>query len=131
MIDRELFDMAKSAREGAYVPYSGFKVGAALLCDDGTLYTGCNIENASYGVTVCAERVALFKAVADGKRAFVAIAVAGGERDKPLIECFPCGICRQALSEFCEKDFRIILGEGDELRSYTLEELLPHGFTLD
>ena len=121
---KELFDKAVDAAKGAYAPYSGFRVGAAILCDDGTVFTGCNIENASYSVTVCAERVALFSAVAAGYRRFVAIAVAGsadGDFTKP---CPPCGVCRQALAEFMDADAAVILADG----VHTLGELLPMSF---
>lgn len=118
----DLIKKAREARERSYAPYSHFRVGAALLCTDGSLYTGCNIENASFTATVCAERTALFKAVSEGKRSFAAMAIAG---DSP--DCFPCGVCRQALSEFCEDDFEIILEDGSD---YTLSELLPRSFKL-
>lgn len=118
----DLIKKAREARESAYAPYSHFRVGAALLCADGSVCTGCNIENASFTPTVCAERVALFKAVSEGKHSFAAVAIAG---DSP--ECLPCGVCRQALSEFCEGDFEIILEDGS---AYTLSELLPRPFKL-
>ncbi len=120
-----LFELAVKARDNAYAPFSGFRVGAALLCSDGTVYTGCNIENASYSLTNCAERTAFFKAVSDGKREFTAIAIAGGKinADSP---CFPCGACRQVMAEFCGKDFKIILSD----RTATLGEILPLSFEL-
>jgi len=128
---RELLSVAASAADAAYAPYSGFSVGAALLCDDGTVFTGCNIENASYSVTVCAERVALFSAVAAGYRDFSAIAVAGGRDGDYSLPCPPCGICRQALAEFCGSDMKVILSDGrGGIREYTLGELLPESFTL-
>ena len=103
-----LCDKAKEARNNAYTPYSGFKVGAALLCSDGSIYTGCNIENASYSPTVCAERVAIFKAVSEGKREFSAIAVCGSPKGELTAKlCYPCGVCRQVLSEFCGDDFKV------------------------
>ena len=127
-----LCNKAKEAMKNAYAPYSAFKVGAALLCDDGSIYTGCNIENSSYTPTVCAERVAVFKAVSDGKRKFSAIAVCGGKdgilTDKP---CHPCGVCRQVLSEFCGKDFRVYVASKDDVKEYTLCDLLPHGFGVE
>ena len=117
---------AFEAKEKAYAPYSGFKVGAALLCADGTIYKGCNIENASYPVTLCAERVALSSAVADGKRDFSAMVITGGED-----YCFPCGMCRQALAEFCGKDFRVVIAKNEnETKVYKLVELLPEAFEL-
>ncbi|MGN0621893.1 MAG: cytidine deaminase [Porcipelethomonas sp.] len=120
---RDLFDMAVNARKNSYSPFSGFAVGAALLCSDGSVYTGCNIENSSFSLTNCAERTAFFKAVSEGKKEFEAIAIAGGKdsADKP---CFPCGACRQVMAEFCGNDFRIILSD----RSLRLDELLPFTF---
>ena len=97
---KELVALAEQARERAYCPYSGFAVGAALLCADGTVYTGCNIENAAFGPSVCAERTAIFKAVSEGRRDFAALAVAGGPAGSPVErECPPCGVCRQVLRE--------------------------------
>lgn len=125
---RLLLDTALAARKLAYAPYSGFKVGAALLCADGTVYTGCNIENAAYTPTNCAERTAFFKAVSEGRRDFTAMAIVGGKSavDAP---CPPCGVCRQVMMEFCGKDFEIILGtDQGQLQVYTLETLLPQGF---
>lgn len=112
----------------AYSPYSGYKVGAALLCKDGSVYTGCNIENAGYSATNCAERTAFFKAVSEGKREFTAIAVCGG-KDGVVEGVFPpCGICRQVMREFCRDDFMIHLVTKDEIESYTLAQLLPVSF---
>lgn len=124
MTDKELLTLAGEARTRAYAPYSHFAVGAALLCKDGTVYIGCNIENASFTPTVCAERTAFFKAIFDGKREFVSIAVVGGKEDTPDATAFPCGVCRQVMAEFCKSDFRIITPEG----VYTLEQILPHSF---
>ncbi len=121
----ELIAAAKTAASGAYAPYSGFSVGAALLCNDGTVFTGCNIENASYSVTVCAERVALFAAVSAGHRSFKAIAVVGGKDGDFSAPCPPCGVCRQALWEFCPPDMPVILAGETDL---TLDALLPLGF---
>lgn len=127
-----LAQQALEAREGAYCPYSGFAVGAALLCADGTVYPGCNIENAGYSATNCAERTAIFKAVSEGKRDFTAIAVAGGKAgEQPSDFCAPCGVCRQVMREFCGPDFKIILTDGKNLEFHTLEELLPHSFGPD
>ena len=122
---------ALEARRNAYVPYSHWAVGAALLAEDGTLFPGCNVENAAYGPTNCAERTALFSAVAQGKRRFTAIAVAGGPEGKsPASFCPPCGVCRQALAEFCSPDFEVLLVQSEEkTECYTLGELLPLGFT--
>lgn len=132
MDDLTLFGLALAARENAYMPYSHFAVGAALLCADGTVYTGCNIENAAFTPTVCAERVAFFKAVSDGKRDFTAIAIAGAPAgQKPKSPCAPCGVCRQVMAEFCRSDtFRILLGNpSGDVRSYSLSELLPLAFS--
>ena len=129
---QELIQKAFEARQKAYAPYSGFMVGAALLCKDGRIFTGCNIENASYGATNCAERTAFFKAVSEGYREFTAIAIAGGRRESQSLEyCAPCGICRQVMSEFCDPDaFLVILPRSEEdYKSYTLGQLLPLGFT--
>lgn len=131
MSDRELVAAALSARLKAYVPYSRFQVGAALLAADGTVYSGCNIENAAYTPSNCAERTAFFKAVSEGVRDFSAIAIAGGaEGSRELDYCAPCGVCRQVMMEFCDCDtFRIILAKSEEdYRSFTLGELLPMGF---
>lgn len=132
MNNRELYEMAVAAAKKAYSPYSKFCVGAALLCDDGTVYTGCNIENASYSVTVCAERVALFTAVAEGKRGFTAIAVAGSGDGDFSSPCPPCGVCRQALAEFCSHDMPVILSDGNGgVAEHTLGEILPMSFTAE
>ena len=129
---QKLCDLAKQARNNAYTPYSDFKVGAALLCKDGSIYTGCTVESASFSPTCCAERVAFFKAVSEGKREFSAIAVCGsydgGLSDKA---CYPCGVCRQVMAEFCDKGFIIYVMSRDEVREYTLSELLPYSFGLD
>ncbi|MCR5485677.1 MAG: cytidine deaminase [Clostridiales bacterium] len=130
MSDEVLFSKAEKAREASYCPYSGYAVGAALLCADGTVYTGANIENASFPLTVCAERTAFFKAVSEGKRDFTAIAVSGGEKDKKYSACSPCGSCRQVMREFCGDDFRIVLFDGEKIKAFTLGELLPFGFSL-
>lgn len=127
---QELIKAAINARKNSYSPYSGYSVGAAILTAEGRIFTGCNIENASYGATMCAERTALFSAVASGCRDFDAIAIVGGkdgEADLP----YPCGICRQVLSEFCDKNFKIIVAKStEEFREHTLKELLPHSFSL-
>lgn len=127
-----LMKMAQEARHYAYTPYSHFAVGAALLCTDGSIVTGCNVENAAYSPGNCAERTAVFKAVSEGKQKFVSIAVVGaGEGKVPdgSSMCTPCGVCRQVLGEFCEaKVFRIYITDGKELFSYTLDELLPLSF---
>lgn len=126
----KLIKTAEEMRNLSYVPYSGFSVGAALLCEDGTVFRGCNIENAAYGPSVCAERTAFFKAVSEGKRKFTAIAVTGGRKGEKCTKTTPCGVCRQVMREFCDpKEFRIIVSaSADDYDIYTLEELLPAGF---
>lgn len=126
----QLCSLAIEARKSAYSPYSGFKVGAALLAASGKIYTGCNIENAAYSPTVCAERVAFFKAVSEGETEFSAIAIAGGANESPDSECPPCGVCRQVMAEFCSPDtFKVYLAKSEkEYTSLTLKELLPYGF---
>ncbi len=130
MDDSELFSLAVGARERAYAPYSGFAVGAALLDAEGQVWLGANIENAALGSTICAERVAIFKAVSEGVRSFSAIAVAGGPVGEGIASfTAPCGACRQVMREFCTQDFRIILGDAaGELRVFTLAQLLPESF---
>lgn len=126
---KELMRLACEARERAYAPYSGFAVGAALLSKSGRVYTGCNIENAAYSPTNCAERTAFFKAVSEGEQEFVAIAVTGGKAgEKAGQTCAPCGVCRQVMAEFCRGDFVIVLGNEDSLAQHTLAELLPMSF---
>ncbi|THE15426.1 cytidine deaminase [Bacillus timonensis] len=126
MKTEELINQAKKARELAYVPYSKFKVGAALLTEDGKVYHGCNIENAAYSVTNCAERTALFKAVSEGDKKFAAIAVVA-DTDRPVP---PCGACRQVISELCQPDTKVFLSnlKGD-IQEITINELLPGAFT--
>ena len=130
MKPEELLRLAVEAMGRAYVPYSGYQVGAALLCADGTVYQGCNIENASYTPTICAERNAFFKAVYDGKREFSAIAVVGGKNGVISGIFPPCGVCRQVMREFCVPDnFKIYLAKSPEdYREFTLEQILPMGF---
>ena len=128
MTKEQLATMAKEAMERAYSPYSGYKVGAALLCKDGSVYTGCNVENASFSVTNCAERTAFFKAVSEGKKEFAAIVICGG-KDGVIEGLFPpCGVCRQVMREFCSDDFEIHLLKSDGIETYTLEQLLPVSF---
>lgn len=124
----KLIEQALAAREYSYSPYSHFRVGAALLCRDGTVYTGCNIENRAYGPTNCAERTAFFKAVSEGKREFAAIAIVGGEDE--TVWCYPCGVCRQVMAEFCNgEEFKITCAKSaDEYRIFSLNELLPEMF---
>lgn len=126
MTDRELYEAALEMLPKAYAPFSKFRVGAALLTKDGKVYTGVNVENSSFGGTICAERTAFVKAVSEGAREFKAIAIAssGGE-------AWPCGICRQFMQEFCDEDFVVITAkDADSIRKYTLKELLPEGFKL-
>ena len=131
METKELISQALSARENAYAPYSGFMVGAALLCKDGTVYTGCNIENAAFTPTNCAERTAFFKAVSEGKRDFVKIAIVGGKKGEMTAPA-PCGVCLQVMSEFCKADeFEIVMAKSEEdYSSKRLSELLPSSFSL-
>ena len=128
----KLCALAAEAMGHSYSPYSGFKVGAALLCGDGTVYEGCNIENAAYSPTICAERTAFFKAVYDGRRDFSALAVCGG-KDGVISGFFPpCGVCRQVMREFCGDDFLIfLLGKDGAIRKMTLADLLPCSFSPD
>ena len=121
--------LALKARKNAYAPYSHFAVGAALLTKNGKVYTGCNIENAAFSPTSCGERTAFFKAVSEGEREFLAIAVAGGRTgENPENPCPPCGVCRQVLREFAPNIEIICLNGAGEERTFTLEELLPHSF---
>lgn len=125
----ELFNFAKSSMKNSYAPYSHFTVGAALLCSNGDIFTGCNVENASYSATCCAERNALFSAVAAGNKDFTAIMIIGGLDGEITDYVFPCGICRQVLSEFCNPDFKILVAKGKEnIKEFTLKDLLPHSF---
>ncbi|MEE0956210.1 MAG: cytidine deaminase [Eubacterium sp.] len=130
---RELAKKALQMRNYSYTPYSHFNVGAALLAKDGRIYTGCNIENAAYTPSNCAERTAIFKAVSEGVRDFEAIAIAGGPKDaEELSYCPPCGVCRQVMREFCSPDFPIYLVKSQtEIKKYTLAQLLPEGFGPD
>ena len=128
MLDKELLQLAIEARKQSYSPYSGFRVGAALLGKSGKVYGGCNVENAAYTPTNCAERTAVFKAVSEGEREFLAIAIVGGMDENIADFCAPCGVCRQVLAEFCGKDFRVILGNPDNVKEYTFEEILPFAF---
>lgn len=129
----QLMEIAQEARKNAYAPYSHFAVGAALLCEDGSIFSGCNVENAAYSPGNCAERTAIFKAVSEGCKRFDAIAVVGAKEGEVPVAgsaiCSPCGVCRQVLREFCdEKTFRVYLTDGSKLYCYTLEELLPLSF---
>ena len=130
MYDKKmLVTRAAQARLKAYSPYSDFCVGAALLCADGSVYEGVNVENSSYGATNCAERTAFFTAIMDGKRYFTAISIVGAKRGEELSNfCAPCGICRQVMAEFCTPDFEILLYDGKEIKTYTLGAILPEAF---
>ena len=130
MTDKELYNLAIRAMEQSYSPYSDCKVGAALLCKNGRVFTGTNIENAAFGPTVCAERVAVFKAISEDERAFEKIAVVGGKNGIINGIFAPCGVCRQVLREFCEDDFELLLGETeDDFKKVTLKDLLPLSFS--
>lgn len=123
---KELLADAIEARKNAYAPYSNFRVGAAVIAEDDSIYTGCNIENASYGATNCAERTAIFKAISEGHKGIKAIAVIGAENEYT----YPCGICRQVIAEFSTKDTKVIIGKNqNEYIVKTLEEILPGAFT--
>ncbi|MBQ2325218.1 MAG: cytidine deaminase [Clostridia bacterium] len=130
MSNKDLVVAAFAAMEKAYAPYSGYTVGAALLSKSGKVYTGCNVESASYSPTNCAERTAFFKAISEGEREFEKIAVVGGKNCNVTELFMPCGVCRQVMAEFCRQDFEIIVAKStDEFYSFTLEQLLPHGFS--
>ncbi len=129
---QELLRAAHRARESAYAPYSGFAVGAALECADGTVVLGCNVENISFGATACAERNAIGAAIAEGKRSFLRIAIVGGKAGEVISHaCAPCGICRQVMSELCAEDFEILTEEDGKPTYHTLGELLPYSFSAD
>ena len=131
MTEQELCRAAIAMLDRSYSPYSHFPVGAALECSDGTVFTGCNIENAAYSPGNCAERTAIFRAVFDGQRDFTAIAIVGGPAGQPVSElCAPCGVCRQVMMEFCDPaTFRILMGTGgDTFEERTLQQMLPFGF---
>ena len=130
MNEKDLISVALEARTMSYSPYSKYKVGAALLTKSGKVYKGCNIENAAFSPTNCAERTAFFKAVSDGEREFAAIAIVGGYDEIPVDYAFPCGVCRQVMMEFCNpKEFKVITAISEnEYKSSTLEEILPYGF---
>ncbi len=130
--NERLVEIACGAMMKAYAPYSGYFVGAALLCKNGKIYTGCNIENSTYTPTNCAERTAFFKAVSEGEREFDAIAIVGGPGGAIKGFASPCGVCRQVMSEFCDgSEFKIILFDGKRTEEYLLDELLPLSFGKD
>ena len=128
MTDLELLLKAIEARELAYAPDSNHKVGAALVGKSGKIYLGCNVENAAYSPTNCAERTAIFKAVSEGEREFSAIAIVGGIGENLSEVCAPCGVCRQVMAEFCDKNMKIVMGTPDKIVVSTLGELLPYSF---
>ena len=127
----ELIGIALDAMKKSYSPYSHFTVGAALECSDGTVYTGCNIENAAFTPTNCAERTAFFKAVSEGRRDFVRIAVVGGKNGIVSSSTAPCGVCRQVMREFCKNDFAVLMYDGENIAETTLGDLLPDSFGPD
>lgn len=125
----QLIEKAREVLSNAYCPYSDYRVGAAVLTEKGNIYTGCNVENSSYGVSNCAERTAVFKAVSEGEKSFSAIAVFTDEGNDPP---FPCGICRQVLTEFCSPDMPVIIYDGEKsVYNFTLEELIPFSFSFN
>ena len=129
MNKKDLFMLAKDAMKNSYAPYSSYNVGAVLLTKNENVYKGCNVENASYSVTNCAERTALFSAIASGEKEFVAICVVGGKNGEITDYAMPCGVCRQALSEFCNADLKVFVGKNeDDIKEFTLGELLPYSF---
>ena len=130
MKPEKLMEYAMEAMKRAYAPYSGYWVGAALLCADGAVYQGCNIENAAFSPTICAERTAFAKAVSEGQREFVAIAICGGKEGKIESLCTPCGVCRQVMAEFCKPDFKIYMAKPGGFEMQTLQQLLPGSFAL-
>lgn len=132
MKDQELMNLAYQARERSYSPYSHFAVGAALLCADGTVYMGCNVENASFTPTCCAERVAFFSAMADGKKDFSKIAIVGAKAGSlPDKIIMPCGVCRQVMLEFCKDDFEILVTDGKDITVCRLGDIMPGAFRLE
>ena len=131
-MEEKLIEYAIKAADNSYSPYSNFKVGASLLTSDNKIFLGCNIENASYSPSCCAERVAIYKALSEGHKEFKAIAIVGGKDGSFKDFCPPCGVCRQVLKEFVNNDFKVILGNKNlEYKTYTLEELLPASFSLE
>ena len=129
MNKKDLFLLAKDAMKNSYAPYSNYNVGAALLCKNGNIYKGCNIENASYSLTNCAERTALFSAVSNGEKEFEAICIVGGKKGEITDFAMPCGACRQVLAEFCGADFKVFVGVSEnDIKEYKLSELLPYSF---
>lgn len=129
MDKKDLFYTAKDAMNQSYAPYSNYNVGAALLCKNGNVYKGCNVENASYSLTNCAERTALFTAIANNENEFEAICIVGGKNGVITDYAMPCGACRQVLSEFCDKDFKVYVGINENnIKEFKLSELIPYSF---
>ncbi len=129
MNKKDLFILANDAMKNSYAPYSNYNVGAVLLCRNGNIYKGCNIENASYSLTNCSERTALFSAIANGEKEFEAICIVGGRNGKITDYAMPCGACRQVLAEFCGADFKVFVGVSEnDIKEYKLSELLPYSF---
>lgn len=129
MNKKDLFKLAKDAMQNSYAPYSDYNVGAVLLCKNGNLYKGCNIENASYSLTNCAERTAIFSAVSNGEKEFEAIYIVGGKDGVITDYAMPCGACRQVLAEFCDADFKVYVGVSEyDIKEYKLCDLLPYSF---
>lgn len=129
MDKKDLFNIAKDSMKNSYAPYSNYNVGVSLLCKNGKVYKGCNVENASYSLTNCAERTALFSAIANNEKEFEAICIVGGKNEEITDYAMPCGACRQALAEFCDEDFKVYVGINEnDIQEYTLDDLLPYSF---
>ena len=129
MNKKDLFILAKDAIKNSYSPYSQYNVGAVLLCKNGNIYKGCNIENVSYSLTNCAERTALFSAIANGEKEFESLCVVGGKKGEITDYAMPCGACRQVLVEFCDADFKVFVGVNEnDIKEYKLSDLLPYSF---
>ena len=129
MNKKDLFMLAKDAIKSSYAPYSQYNVGAVLLCKNGNIYKGCNIENASYSLTICAERTVLFSAIANGENEFESLCVVGGKKGEITDYAMPCGACRQVLAEFCDADFKVFVGVNEnDIKEYKLSDLLPYSF---
>lgn len=127
----KLLELAKQAMNNSYAPYSKFKVGAALLCENGEVFIGCNVENSSFSMSICAERTAFFKAISEGYNKFKKIAVVGGKNNVITDFCYPCGACRQVMNEFCKDDFLIIFQNGKgEIETISLADMLPKKFKM-
>ena len=132
MNNKDLISKAIDTMQNAYSPYSKFKVGSALLTKDNRIYTGCNVENASYSMTICAERTAIIKAVSEGEKSFTKIAIVAGDNAVISDYTFPCGACLQVIKEFCDNDFEVILAKSiDDYKVYKLSQLLPHSFDME